>query len=76
MKPAVIPSLYDFDPIQRKALPGHPWLDIEIGGGMASAYTHRVNMASKDMPSLHLVDLGKGVNQLDYYMYHGGNNPL
>ena len=76
MKPAVVPSLYDFDPIQRKALPGHPWLDIEIGGGMASAYNHRVNMASKDMPSLHLVDLGKGVNQLGYYMYHGGNNPL
>ncbi len=75
MKPGVNPSLYQFES-KKKPLPGYPWLDIEIGGGMASSYNHRVHMSPSDMPSLHLVDLGKGVNQLGYYMYHGGNNPL
>jgi beta-galactosidase len=55
--------------------PGYPWLDVEIGGGMAASYNHRVHMDAADMPSMHLCDVGDGVNQLGYYMYHGGNNP-
>eukprot|EP00038_Savillea_parva_P010016 m.187353 g.187353 ORF g.187353 m.187353 type:complete len:1053 (-) comp17044_c0_seq1:101-3259(-) len=54
---------------------GYPWLDVEIGGGMAAAYNHRVHMDPDDMPSMHLCDVGDGVNQMGYYMYHGGNNP-
>ena len=58
------------------SLPGSvPWLDVEIGGGMAAAYNHRVHMDPDDMPAMHLVDVGSGVNGLGYYMYHGGNNP-
>eukprot|EP01043_Picozoa_sp_COSAG02_P033225 COSAG02_NODE_2259_length_9330_cov_25.813455_7_plen_586_part_00 len=54
---------------------GYPWLDIEIGGGMAASYSHRIHLESDDMPSMHLCDVGGGVNALGYYMYHGGNNP-
>ena len=28
---------------------GYPWLDVEIGGGMAAAYNHRVHLNSSDM---------------------------
>jgi len=54
---------------------GYPWLDVEIGGGMAAAYNHRVKLNSSDMPAMHLCDVGVGVNAMGYYMYHGGNNP-
>lgn len=47
---------------------GYPWLDIEIGAGMATAYNHRVHMDSEDMPSMHTVFVGDGVNALGYYM--------
>ena len=47
---------------------GTPWLDVEIGGGMAAAYNHRVRMSADDMPAMHLVDVGSGVNGLGYYM--------
>ena len=40
---------------------GYPWLDIEIGGGMASDYNHRVTLDSDDMPSMHLCDVGAGM---------------
>ena len=52
-----------------------PTLGVEDGGGMASDYTHRVNMFSKDMPSFHAIMVANGVAGLGYYMYHGGNNP-
>ena len=54
---------------------GYPWLDVEIGGGMAVAYNHRPLMAPDDMPAMHMVFAAEGVNGLGYYMYHGGNNP-
>jgi hypothetical protein len=41
----------------------------------AAAYNHRVHMDPSDMPAMHLCDVGGGINQLGYYMYHGGNNP-
>lgn len=47
---------------------GYPWLDVEIGGGMAAAYNHRTHMDTADMPAMHLVDVGSGVNGLGYYM--------
>lgn len=54
---------------------GYPFLDVEIGGGMAAAYNHRVHMEAADMASMHLCDVGGGVNELGFYMYHGGVNP-
>ena len=45
---------------------GYPWLDVEIGGGMAAAYNHRVHMDSEDMPAMHLVDVANGVNALGF----------
>jgi hypothetical protein len=45
---------------------GYPWLDIEIGGGMAADYAHRIHLQSDDMPAMHLCDVGGGVNALGY----------
>ena len=53
----------------------YPSLGVEIGGGMAGPYNHRVHLSPDDMPSLHLVGVGSGFNGVGYYMYHGGNNP-
>ena len=61
--------------LQWQVPPGYPWVDVEIGGGMAAAYNHRVHMDASDMPAMHLCDVADGVNALGYYMYHGGNNP-
>ena len=71
MAPTPNPKAYVFakNPIGHVIPQGHPWLDVEIGGGMAAAYNHRVHMSSDDMPSMHLVDVGSGVNALGYYMY-------
>ena len=77
MAPTTSASYYSFkqNPDDHVIPRGYPWLDVEIGGGMAAAYNHRVHLSSDDMPALHLVDVGSGVNGLGYYMYHGGNNP-
>ena len=48
---------------------GYPYLDVEVGGGMAAAYNHRTHMESEDMPSSHLCTVASGSNQLGYYMY-------
>lgn len=52
-----------------------PGLTVETGGGMTTAYNHRVNLDPSDMPSLHVARVGSGWNSLGYYMYHGGLNP-
>ena len=65
----------DTDRVSWAVPAGYPKLGVEIGGGMAAAYNHRVHMFSEDMPSMHLVDVGNGFNMLGFYMYHGGNNP-
>ena len=76
MAPDVSVERYAFATFGDKKKPAiYPWLDVEIGGGMAAAYSHRLHMDPDDMPSMHLVDVGSGVNMLGYYMYHGGNNP-
>ena len=47
---------------------GYPKLGVEIGGGMAAAYNHRVHMFSEDMPSMHMVLLANNFNMLGFYM--------
>ena len=74
MKPTPSSGSYSFAP-RNQVQSAFPSLDVEIGGGMATAYNHRVRMYSEDMPSLHITLLGNGVNCLGYYMYHGGTNP-
>lgn len=71
MGPGASPQSYAFalEPGGRVVPAGYPWLDVEIGGGMAAAYNHRVHMDPSDMPAMHLVDVGSGVNGLGYYMY-------
>ena len=74
MQPTPSSGSYQFAP-SNQVQSAFPLLDVEIGGGMATAYNHRVRMYSEDMPSLHTVLLANGVNCLGYYMYHGGTNP-
>ena len=64
---------YQFRPLTVAG--NYPYLGVEIGGGMAAPYNHRVHLSPDDMPSLHLVGVGSGFNGVGYYMYHGGNNP-
>jgi hypothetical protein len=52
----------------RKHPVGFPHLGVEIGGGMAADYNHRVHLSSPDMPSMHLCDVANGFNMLGYYM--------
>ena len=47
-----------------------PMLGVEIGGGMAADYNHRVHLSSPDMPSMHLCDAANGFAMMGYYMYH------
>ena len=74
MQPTPNSGSYQFAP-SNQLQSAFPLLDVEIGGGMSTAYNHRVRMYSEDMPSLHTVLLANGVNCLGYYMYHGGTNP-
>ena len=74
MAPSVSTGAYTFGAHQSGVV-GTPYLGVEMGGGMAAAYNHRVHMFSDDMPSMHTVDVANGFNMLGFYMYHGGNNP-
>ena len=56
-------------------VPGFPWLDVEMGGGMNSDYNHRTHLEPLDMVALSLCTVGGGSNGVGYYMFHGGNNP-
>ena len=50
---------------------GYPWVDVELGGGMAAAYNHRVHMDSSDMPAMHLCDVANGVRTRTMTRSHG-----
>eukprot|EP00944_MAST-04C_sp_MAST-4C-sp1_P010268 g10268.t1 len=73
MNPTANRAEYHFRPLTAGG--DYPYLGVEIGGGMAAPYNHRVHLSPDDMPSLHLVGVGSGFNGVGYYMYHGGNNP-
>ena len=53
----------------------YPYVCCEIGGGMPSSYTKRINVEPDEIASMALVRLGCGNNIPGYYMYHGGINP-
>lgn len=53
----------------------YPYVCCEIGGGMPSSYTKRINVSPDEIAAMALVRLGCGSNMQGYYMYHGGVNP-
>lgn len=56
--------------------PGYPYLDVELGGGMASSYHRRIHVNPSQTAASAQVALGGGANQLGFYMYHGATQPV
>ncbi len=68
-------QMQDVHPERSKHIASFPYLSIEMGAGMASSYTTRVQVDANDPPVVALVKLGSGNNMPGFYMYHGGVNP-
>ena len=56
-------------PAWDRAAQAVPVLGVEVGGGMAADYNHRVHLSSPDMPSMHLCDVANGFNMMGYCEY-------
>lgn len=54
----------------------HPFLTVEMGGGIQDTYHRRPVIAPKDLMGLIYTRLGVGANMLGYYIYHGVQHPL
>ena len=54
----------------------HPFLTVEMGGGIQDTYHRRPVIEPKDLTGLIYTRLGVGANMLGYYIYHGGQHPL
>ena len=54
---------------------GYPFLNAEMGGGMATAYHRRPVLSADDIAAMAVVKLGSGAVGYGYYMFHGGTNP-
>jgi beta-galactosidase len=55
---------------------GYPTLDVELGGGMTSAYHRRIQVVPDDVTAVALAALGSGSNQLGFYIYKGASHPI
>lgn len=53
----------------------YPYFTCELGGGMMTSYSRRINIFPKDALALAVCKVGSGSNLPGYYMYHGGTNP-
>ncbi|MBN1899995.1 beta-galactosidase [Candidatus Sumerlaeota bacterium] len=54
---------------------GYPASTCEVGGGNQITIRRRPLFTDADIAALAYVMIGKGVNLLGYYMYHGGTHP-
>jgi beta-galactosidase len=54
----------------------HPFLTVELGGGMQITYHRRPTLQAADLLALDYTRLGVGVNMLGYYVFHGTQHPL
>lgn len=64
-------KLSDQTPLYR-----HPFLTVEMGGGIQDTYHRRPVIAPKDLMGLIYTRLGVGANMMGYYIYHGVQHPL
>lgn len=53
-----------------------PYLTIELGGGVQMTKVRRPISKAIDNGALTLCKLAQGVNNLGYYVFHGGINPI
>ena len=53
-----------------------PFTTAEVTGGNQMRYNRRPFFCAEDITAIAYTMLGKGVNLLGYYMYHGGSNPM
>jgi hypothetical protein len=54
----------------------HPFLTVELGGGMQMTYHRRPTLKAEDLLGLVYTRLGVGANMLGYYVFHGTQHPL
>jgi hypothetical protein len=54
----------------------HPFLTVELGGGMQITYNRRPTLLAGDLLALDYTRLGVGANILGYYVFHGTQHPL
>ncbi|MEO6524004.1 MAG: beta-galactosidase [Mucilaginibacter sp.] len=54
----------------------HPFLTVELGGGMQVTYHRRPTLQGGDLMALIYTRLGVGANMLGYYVFHGTQHPL
>lgn len=54
----------------------HPFLTVELGGGMQITYHRRPVVSGGDLLALDYTRLGVGANMLGYYVFHGTQHPL
>lgn len=54
----------------------HPFLTVEMGGGMQMTYHRRPTLQGKDLLGLVYTRLGVGANMMGYYVFHGTQHPL
>ena len=54
----------------------HPFLTVEMGGGMQMTYHRRPMIQGKDLLALVYTRLGVGANMMGYYVFHGTQHPL
>ncbi|MBW4889267.1 beta-galactosidase [Mucilaginibacter sp. HMF5004] len=54
----------------------HPYLTVELGGGMQVTYHRRPTLLGGDLLALDYTRLGVGANMLGYYVFHGTQHPL
>ncbi len=54
----------------------HPFLTVELGGGMQITYHRRPTLQAADLLALDYTRLGVGANMLGYYIFHGTQHPL
>jgi beta-galactosidase len=54
----------------------HPFLTVELGGGMQVTYHRRPTLKAGDLLAIDYTRLGVGANMLGYYVFHGTQHPL
>lgn len=54
----------------------HPFLTVELGGGMQVTYHRRPTLKAGDLLAIDYTRLGVGANMMGYYVFHGTQHPL
>ncbi|SFU65384.1 Glycosyl hydrolases family 35 [Pustulibacterium marinum] len=69
-------DILQYDAMNSTPLYKHPFLTVELGGGIQNTYHRRPIIAPKDLMGIAYTRLGVGANMLGYYIYHGVQHPL